>query len=432
MGIEHGTHGSDGPDQPQRELPDGQPDSAKPADKAGALPPDKPGFPGQRSRYESLAAAAQDSESAQTLDKPSVQDRQEKTAGPEAGETGRALDESEPVKSAEGIVGITRAMSREAARAPEASGQKASDSAERPDAETEAGDVVLDRRQAPADPSEQTVDAVAESGESEDADRSAAWRAHVETMKKKWAELESELSSDRPSGADGDDGSRGESVDRSEDEPGSWRGEGGQYLSYEENMAVSRVFDRVRDVEPGVTDALKRHEAEVKDAELIGLEYRLKGQERFKQKVAEKLEGESREDPERAAGAIHDALRYTYQIPADSYTRGYREIVGRLGRDGFEMEYSKNSWGKSEYKGINTRWRTPGGQPFEIQFHTPESFEAKQLTHGAYEQLRNPPISEQTRVKMKAFQREVSAGIPIPEGVADIPDYRKVEEQKDG
>ena len=42
-----------------------------------------------------------------------------------------------------------------------------------------------------------------------------------------------------------------------------------------------------------------------------------------------------------------------------------------------------------QYKGINSQWIEPDtGQRFEVQFHTGISFEAKQLTHTAYEQLR--------------------------------------------
>ncbi len=53
---------------------------------------------------------------------------------------------------------------------------------------------------------------------------------------------------------------------------------------------------------------------------------------------------------------------------------------------GYEMCQSRNSWDDAEYKGINTRRVTGGGQRFEVQFHTPESFHARQyVTHGAYE-----------------------------------------------
>ena len=48
------------------------------------------------------------------------------------------------------------------------------------------------------------------------------------------------------------------------------------------------------------------------------------------------------------------------------------------------MYYSKNYWTHPEYKGVNTRWATPDGQRFEVQFHTPDSFHAKHhVTHLA-------------------------------------------------
>jgi hypothetical protein len=87
--------------------------------------------------------------------------------------------------------------------------------------------------------------------------------------------------------------------------------------------------------------------------------------------------------------------------------------------------YARNSWADSQYKGINTRWRTPEGQLFEVQLHTPDSFRAKQLTHGAYERIRAPTTSDQERERLHAFQRQVCESIPVPAEVATILDYRK-------
>ena len=68
----------------------------------------------------------------------------------------------------------------------------------------------------------------------------------------------------------------------------------------------------------------------------------------------------------------------------------------------------------------------PGGQRFEVQFHTPESFHAKQnITHGAYERMRNPLTSMRERMEFGAFQREVSSGIEVPDAAPDVPDYKK-------
>ncbi len=74
---------------------------------------------------------------------------------------------------------------------------------------------------------------------------------------------------------------------------------------------------------------------------------------------------------------------------------------------GHEMYYSKNYWADPEYKGINTRWLTAKGQRFEVQFHTPDSFHAKNhVTHLAYEWLRDTSTS-------RAELRELTA-MPSP------------------
>jgi hypothetical protein len=89
------------------------------------------------------------------------------------------------------------------------------------------------------------------------------------------------------------------------------------------------------------------------------------------------------------------------------------------------MFYSKNYWTHPEYKGVNTRWVTPDGQRFEVQFHTPDSFHAKHhVTHLAYERIRNATSRAELR-ELHAFQREVSSWIQVPDGAADIPDYKK-------
>jgi hypothetical protein len=98
--------------------------------------------------------------------------------------------------------------------------------------------------------------------------------------------------------------------------------------------------------------------------------------------------------------------------------------IERLKGQGFELHKLKNSWSSEEYKGINSQWIDPDtGQLFEVQFHTRISFEAKQLTHDAYERLRTQPDDELEKMVLKAFQRKVSAEVPVPHGTVGIPDY---------
>jgi hypothetical protein len=160
---------------------------------------------------------------------------------------------------------------------------------------------------------------------------------------------------------------------------------------------------------------------------LVGLEHRRKGEERLKEKITDLLETGA---PDATAGeilqAIPDAIRYTFCAEPDNYTETYWDIKLQLQATGLEMDYSQNHWADSQYKGINTRWVTPDGQRFEVQFHTPESFHARErVTHQAYERLRSPLTGDQERQELRAFQQEICSSIPAPEGAVDIPNYRK-------
>ena len=103
-----------------------------------------------------------------------------------------------------------------------------------------------------------------------------------------------------------------------------------------------------------------------------------------------------------------DAIRYTFQYREAHYTQGVWADIERLKDQGFELQKLKNSWSKEQYKGINSQWIEPEtGQRFEVQFHTRISFEAKQLTHDAYERLRLDQADKFEKMVLEAFQRKV-------------------------
>jgi hypothetical protein len=160
---------------------------------------------------------------------------------------------------------------------------------------------------------------------------------------------------------------------------------------------------------------------------LAGLEHRRKGEDRLKEKIAEKIEHEPDRTPAEAVREINDAIRYTFCFEPGKYTDGYWDIKQRLEANGFTMIYSKNHWRDDpEYKGVNTRWVTAEGQRFEVQFHTAESFHAKQeVTHQAYERSRNRLTGRSERRELEAFQREVCTFITVPARVESIPDYKE-------
>jgi DNA-directed RNA polymerase subunit K/omega len=188
--------------------------------------------------------------------------------------------------------------------------------------------------------------------------------------------------------------------------------------------AIEQGYARVQEIEEKtVTPAMRRIEAEDPDRILIGMEQRLKGQER----LSEKIESDMRKwgvTAEQAFTNIKDAIRYTLEYPEDRYTDGVVVDCQRMEVAGFELAERRNSWDGDQYKGINSRWRLPeDGQLFEVQFHTRASFEAKEETHAAYERLRTLPEDHEDIHKLRDYQREVTAKVPVPPSALDIPNY---------
>jgi hypothetical protein len=215
-------------------------------------------------------------------------------------------------------------------------------------------------------------------------------------------------------------------ADRADDPPGSHRGAGGDIP--ERRAEAAGAIGRIREAEPGISaDARAIARENTCGAWLEGFEHRLKGEDRLKEKVAEGLATATPDaTPEQVLRLIPDAIRYTFCLRPEDYARGYHEIRARLENFGYQMYESRTFWANPEYKGINTRWVTADGQRFEVQFHTPESFHAKHhVTHAAYERMRNLVTSKRELRELHAFQRAVSAHVQIPDGAADIPDYKK-------
>jgi hypothetical protein len=208
-------------------------------------------------------------------------------------------------------------------------------------------------------------------------------------------------------------------------------GDGDRHLNPEANAEVERCCGQIREIaENVITPAMRALESEDPDRHLMGLEHHLKGMDRIKEKVSDAMRYKGR-SPEEAIAAMKDTVRFTLSYSEQRYTSGVIEDCHRLVDRGFQAFDRVNSWERDEYKGINSRWRDPeSGLLFEVQFHTRVSFEAKQLTHAAYERLRNSLTSDIERDELQEFQRKVSAEIPTPPRVADIENY--LPEHRDG
>ena len=108
--------------------------------------------------------------------------------------------------------------------------------------------------------------------------------------------------------------------------------------------------------------------------------------------------------------AIHDCLRYTICFPEETYTESVKAVERELFSSGIARRIKfKNFWQDedlmSTYMGLNSQVEICGlshipnsdGFIFELQFHTPGSFNRKNGPgHYLYEKFRDPAIKSGT------------------------------------
>jgi hypothetical protein len=206
---------------------------------------------------------------------------------------------------------------------------------------------------------------------------------------------------------------------------GSWSSGETRGLTPGQNAEATKACADIRDEgEQVALPAMFQVEAADPDRRLAGLDHMLKGEDRLKEKIADALRARPELTATQALSIVPDPVRFTYEYDPGRYADGVRADVERIKETGLEEVKLKNLWSDEQYKGINSQWRRPEtGLRIEVQFHTPASLEAKELTHKAYERMRSADTSPPERDELEAFQRRVNALLGTPPGTTEIPDF---------
>jgi hypothetical protein len=206
---------------------------------------------------------------------------------------------------------------------------------------------------------------------------------------------------------------------------GGWAADGNRRLTPEQNAEAAKACADLRDeADQVIFPAMRRVEAASPGGRLVGLDHMMKGEDRLKEKIADELLAKPGKTVSEAISGVADPVRFTLSYPPQRYAEGVATDVEGLKAEGFELIKLKNLWTAGQYKGINSQWRrTDTGTRFEMQFHTPESLEAKELTHSAYERIRGSDASPAERRELKAFQLRVNALLVAPPATAEIKDF---------
>ncbi len=148
----------------------------------------------------------------------------------------------------------------------------------------------------------------------------------------------------------------------------------------------------------------------------VGQQHALKGVGSLRRKLADELGTGVRTTP--AAARLNDTVRYTVVHPDERYVHGALRTVEQLRAAGFELAQAKSTWGGQRYQGLNLVWHDPGtGRLFEVQVHTPGSWEATVRTHAAYELYRDAGVDATTKAHLEAEIGAQYAAVPRPHGI---------------
>ena len=176
-------------------------------------------------------------------------------------------------------------------------------------------------------------------------------------------------------------------------------------------------YNKAIENEPEITNRVKKIADNV-GMDTAGLEYRIKGKDSYLRKIRSKY------SPDGNEYEVKDILRYTYtSIPEDMTGKSLKamDLYKDVGYNTIEV---KNYWlnDMDPYQGINTTITAPGGQKFELQYHTPESFELKNgKMHELYEKQRLLSDTSSTEYMELTDQMfELSDTLRVPERIEEV------------
>lgn len=118
-----------------------------------------------------------------------------------------------------------------------------------------------------------------------------------------------------------------------------------------------------------------------------------------------------------------DIVRYTEVHPPEKLADGANNSMREYENRGYKVDKVKNTWDdeNTTYRGINARLTSPEGQKFEVQYHTPESFDLKSgEVHVLYKETDGLSDRDPRKAQLKEEMAERSAKLPRPDRIDEV------------
>ena len=186
---------------------------------------------------------------------------------------------------------------------------------------------------------------------------------------------------------------------------------------------ADKLYKRAEKNEPAITKDMTSIASKL-GSSMYGLEHRLKQPT----SLAGKIGSDAKSDMirfEDAEKGINDTIRYTMISSSRSFSNNYSRTVHALSRKGYSELKTKNYYsmyyeGKVKHKALQSIFKSPDGQTFEVQFHTPSSQAAKELKLPLYNERRKAGNTAERNAELERQMVDLAERVTNPRGVFKI------------
>ncbi|QDI03461.1 type III secretion system effector protein [Xanthomonas cerealis pv. cerealis] len=195
-------------------------------------------------------------------------------------------------------------------------------------------------------------------------------------------------------------------------------------------LQAQALRTRAREMEPKVTDMLSGVAAP-HGGRLEGTQHQLKSHGSLLAKLERQM-ALKKQTLEEAVAGMNDALRYSLVLEPQDFTAGLRGVLAALDDQGHVRVKLSNHFNtytyRQNFKAVNVTLRSPEGALWEIQFHTPHTFQLKEQFHDLYKRsfaLKLSGASPAEKRELVAPALAAFSRVASPPGCDEIEDWEE-------
>lgn len=172
-------------------------------------------------------------------------------------------------------------------------------------------------------------------------------------------------------------------------------------------------------------------------ASLEGVEHSIKAGSHFAEKidrVRKKEEFGSEVSDEQIARSLGDSVRFTMMSKHDDLVSNVKTLMSQLEDKGYEIVELDNKYFPPKppklhtYKGVHLGVKSPDGIVFEVQVHSKESMDVKNINHKIYEKTEakdGKVYTNEEKAQMNEEMVENAAKLRDPKGIKTLKSFDK-------